>query len=139
VRTVLVFGTFDVVHPGHIYFLQQARMRGDRLAASVARDRFVARFKGKPPVHAEDERLRHVLDTGLVDEAFLSDEEPGTYSAVRRLRPQVICLGHDQDALGENLAAWMREEGVEATVETIDALEPGRYKSSILNAGRRRG
>ncbi len=135
---MLVFGTFDVVHPGHIYFLQQARKRGDRLVASVARDGFVARFKGRPPVHTEDERLRHVLDTGLVDEAFLSDEEQGTYSAIRRLQPEVICLGHDQDALGENLVDWMRREGVEASVETIDALEPRRYKSSILNAGRRR-
>ncbi len=135
---MLVFGTFDVVHPGHIYFLQQARKRGDRLVASVARDSFVTRFKGRRPVHTEDERLRHVLDTGLVDDAFLSDEETGTYSAIRRLRPEVICLGHDQDALGENLVDWMRDEGVEASVETIDALEPGRYKSSILNAGRRR-
>ncbi len=137
-RTVLVFGTFDVVHPGHVYFLQQARKRGERLVVSIARDSFVARFKGRPPVHTEGERLRHVLDTGLVDEAFLSDEQPGTYSAIRRLRPEMICLGHDQDALGENLAAWLKQEGVEARVETIDALEPGRYKSSILNAGRRR-
>ncbi len=135
---MLVFGTFDVVHPGHIYFLQQARKHGDRLVASIARDSFVKRFKGRPPVHGENERLRHVLNTGLVDEALLSDEEQGTYSAVRRLRPEVICLGHDQEALGENLLAWMRAHGVEAVVETIDALEPSRYKSSILNASRRR-
>ena len=73
-----------------------------------------------------------------MDEAFLSDEEQGTYSAVRRFRPEVICLGHDQEALGANLVAWMSAQGVDAAVETIDAFEPGRYKSSILNAGRRR-
>lgn len=135
---MLVFGTFDVVHPGHRYFLRQARKRGDRLVASIARDSFVARFKGKPPVHDQNERLRHVLDTGLVDEAFLSDEEPGTYSAIGRVRPDVICLGHDQVALRENLLAWMKGRGERAVVETLNALEPGRYKSSILNASRRR-
>jgi len=135
---VLVFGTFDVVHPGHRYFLQQARTRGDRLVASIARDSFVARFKGKRPVHDELARLHHVLDTGLVDEAFLSDEETGTFSVIARVKPDVICLGHDQEALRENLLAWMKRKGERAAVETLDALEPGRYKSSILNAGRRR-
>ena len=137
-RTVLVFGTFDVVHPGHLYFLQQARKRGDRLVASIARDSFVARFKKRLPVHAEAERLQAVLDTGLVDEAILSDQEPGTYSAIERLRPEVVCLGHDQGALQANLLDWLNARGVQVDVVTIGAFEPGRYKSSILNAGRRR-
>ena len=133
-RTVLVFGTFDVVHPGHRYFLQQARKRGDRLLASIARDAFVTRFKGKRPVHDENERLKHVLDTGLVDEASLSDEETGTYSVIERVKPDVICLGHDQEALRTNLLAWLEARGIRVAVETLDALEPHRYKSSILNA-----
>ena len=135
---MLVFGTFDVVHPGHRYFLEQARKRGDRLVAAIARDAFVARFKRKGPVHGENERLQHVLDTGLVDEAYLSDEEPGTYSVIARVRPDVICLGHDQEALHGNLLAWLGVHGESASVETLDALEPDRYKSSILNACRRR-
>lgn len=137
-RTVLVFGTFDVIHPGHRFFLKQARARGDRLVAAIARDAFVARFKGKRPVHDENERLEHVLATGLVDEASLSDARPGTYGVITRVRPDVICLGHDQEALRENLLAWLRAHAVKAEVETLDALEPHRYKSSILNAGRAR-
>lgn len=137
-RTVLVFGTFDVIHPGHRFFLNQARKRGDRLVAAIARDAFVARFKGKRPVHDENERLRHVLDTGLVDEALLSDEEPGTYGVVQRARPDVICLGHDQEALRANLAAWLAARGAQLEVETLEAFEPHRYKSSILNAPRPR-
>jgi FAD synthetase len=138
VRTVLVFGTFDVVHPGHRFFLEQARRRGDRLVASIARDSFVARFKRKKPVHNENERLRHVLDTGLVDEAVLSDQETGTYSVIERLKPEVVCLGHDQEALRANLLAWLEARGLQVVVETLEALEPGRYKSSILNARRSR-
>jgi FAD synthetase len=138
VPTVLVFGTFDVVHPGHRYFLRQARSRGDRLVAAIARDAFVARFKGKQPVHDENERLRQVLDTGLVDEACLSDTEPGTYSVLQRVRPEVVCLGHDQEALRANLLAWVQARGLTVDVVTLDAFEPHRYKSSILNAPRRR-
>ena len=135
-RTVLVFGTFDVIHPGHRFFLKQARGRGDRLVAAIARDAFVAAFKGRRPVHDENERLRHVLDTGLVDQALLSDEEPGTYGVIERARPEVICLGHDQEALRANLAAWLQAHGLRIEVETLEALEPHRYKSSILNAPR---
>jgi FAD synthetase len=107
--------------------------------AAIARDAFVARFKGKQPVHDENERLRQLLDTGLVDEACLSDTEPGTYSVLERLRPEVVCLGHDQEALRANLLAWLQARGLSVDVVTLDALEPHRYKSSILNAPRRRG
>ncbi len=135
-RTVLVFGTFDVVHPGHRFFLEQARKRGDRLVASIARDAFVARFKRKRPVHDENERLKHVLETGLVDEATLSDEATGTYSVIERVRPDVVCLGHDQEALRGDLLAWLEARGLRLEVETLNAFEPQRYKSSILNARR---
>jgi len=44
-KTVMTFGTFDIVHPGHIHFLQQAKTYGDRLITIVARDMNVQKFK----------------------------------------------------------------------------------------------
>jgi FAD synthetase len=135
-KTVVVFGTFDVIHPGHRFFLRRARENGDRLVACIARDAFVRKFKRRDPIHDQDERIRHILDTGLVDEAFLSDEVPGTYSILERLRPEVVCLGHDQHALRENLQAWLAGGALDPEIVTIEPFAPERYKSSILNSGR---
>ena len=135
-KTVLVFGTFDVIHPGHVYFLEQARARGDRLVASVARDSFVRMFKRREPVHDEHTRLESILETGLVDEARLSDEVQGTYSIVGDLHPDLVCMGHDQGALEANLRSWAANNDQTICVETLAALEPERYKSSILNTAK---
>jgi FAD synthetase len=135
-KTVVVFGTFDVIHPGHRFFLSRAREKGDRLVASIARDAFVRRFKNRDPVHDQSERLAHVLASGLVDDAVLSDEETGTYSILEQLRPDVVCLGHDQKALHENLLVWLKGRDYDPEIVVIESFAPERYKSSILNSGR---
>lgn len=134
-RTVLVFGTFDVLHPGHLYFLREAGRHGDRVVASIARDGFVERTKGRRPVNRQDVRLRHVLETGLVQEARLSDEEPGTYGLLASVEPGVVCLGHDQRLLHQDLQRWLAARDLRVELVVIEAFEPSRYKSSILNAG----
>jgi FAD synthetase len=115
-KKVLVFGTFDLLHEGHASFLRQASSMGDRLIASVARDAFVRRWKGKAPLNPEGVRLRRLLDSGLVDRAFLSDRKPSTYEIINRIRPELICLGYDQDELKEDLKAWMEKQGMEIPV-----------------------
>ncbi len=131
--TVLVFGTFDVIHPGHLWFLRQARSCGDRLIVSVARDSYVRRFKKRDPVRNERQRVDDVLATDPVDEAHLSDEEEGTYSAITRFHPDVICFGYDQHLLAENLRRWLEERGLDIELRRVEPYKPDRYKSSILN------
>ncbi len=133
-RRALVFGAFDVIHPGHRDFLTQARAFADRLVASVARDGFVVERKGHAPVRDEERRLRDVLETGLVDEAYLGDAVPGTYAIVRRAEPDVICLGYDQDDFKEDLLRWLKAHGKEIEVVTLRPFKPEIYKSSKLNA-----
>jgi FAD synthetase len=133
-RRVLVFGTFDLLHPGHASFLRQARRHGGMLLAAVARDTFVASFKGKSPRHGEAERKRRLLDSGLVDGAYLGDKKPGSYAIVRRLRPDVICLGHDQHLLQADLERWIERTGASLEVHRLRAYRPDIYKSSKLEA-----
>jgi FAD synthetase len=130
--TVLIFGTFDVVHPGHIHFLRQAKQRGDRLVASIARDAFVQRFKGKKPEHSQEQRIEHIRETGLVDDAYLSDEVPGTYSLIDRIKPQVICLGHDQHLLRADLIKYLAAHGKEIELVSLEPYKPEIYKSSRI-------
>jgi FAD synthetase len=131
-RTVLVFGTFDVIHPGHLSFLEQARRRGDRLIASIARDDFVVRFKGRKPLHGQEQRLARIRETGLVDEAHLSDPVPGTYSLIGRCEVDVVCLGHDQDVLKRDLEGWLAKNRLSVEIATMEPYKPELYKSSKM-------
>ena len=118
-KTVLVFGTFDEFHPGHEYFLKQAKQYGDRLVVSVARDAHVEHFKNKKAIHSQNERLHFIQSLGYVNEARLSDKELDSYLIVSRIEPNVIMLGHDQFDLKKSLKAWIAKNN--ADIKLIDA------------------
>ncbi len=110
-KLVLAFGTFDLFHKGHEFFLSEAAKRGV-LHVAVARDAHVRTLKGKEPQRGEEQRLATVSRVPCVQEAVLSDEELGSYRVVRRLNPDLIALGFDQAGLETDLKRWMAETGV---------------------------
>jgi len=73
-RTVVVFGVFDLLHPGHLYFLREARKHGDHLTVVVTRDTRVRAEKNHTPVFTERERLEMVAALKGVDKAVLGDK-----------------------------------------------------------------
>lgn len=110
-KLVLAFGTFDLFHKGHEFFLSEAAKLG-KLYVAVTRDAHLRTLKGKDPQRGEAQRLATVARTPQVTEAVLSDEELGTYGVIRRLRPDLLVLGHDQTGLETDLKRWMGETGV---------------------------
>ncbi len=131
-KRVLVFGTFDVLHPGHLNFLKQARSYGSWLIVSVARDTFVRSIKGREPLHNEGRRITNVLETGLVDEAHLSDSTIGTYGIIKKTHPDVVCLGHDQEQLMKDLKRWLKEHQLTIETAVMKPYFPEKYKSSKI-------
>lgn len=117
-KLVLAFGTFDVFHKGHEFLLSEAAKRGE-LHVAVARDAHVRALKGKEPQRGEAARLATVARHPGVASAVLSDEELGTYGVVRAIRPDLILLGHDQDALQRDLERWMDATGTRIPVERL--------------------
>jgi cytidyltransferase-like protein len=105
--TAMVFGTFDTLHSGHRYFLQQAKKRADRVVVSLSRDDFIRSVKGRQPEQTENERASRLRECGLVDEVHLSDLDPGSYELLEKVRPDLICLGYDQDLLQKSLRDWL--------------------------------
>ena len=113
-------------------FLKQARRQGRWVIASIARDSFIKNIKHRDPVHTEHERLTQILETGIVKEAYLSDEVQGTYSTLLKAKPDVICLGHDQEMLRDNLVAWMKRNELDIPIRVMKPYKRHRYKSSKL-------
>jgi FAD synthetase len=91
---VMATGVFDLLHPGHVYFLTEARKLGDELVVVVARDQTARRLKHEPYV---PEHIRRQMVEALkpVDRAILGSTTD-IYSTVVAERPAIIALGHDQ-------------------------------------------
>jgi FAD synthetase len=97
-RKVLAGGVFNIIHSGHIYFLERARRLGDKLTVVVASDRTVLRSKKKLLLPAR-ERAERVSAFSFVDKAVVGDDDD-MMKVVMEEQPDVIALGYDQDEHG---------------------------------------
>ncbi len=126
--TVMGFGTFDGLHPGHLSCLSQLKSLGNFLIVVVARDESVKRLKGKWPKRSEQERLEALRQAPQVDEAIFGDPAD-FHRCIRERQPQIIGLGYDQKADVERLKA----EFPEIQIVRLEAYGPEKYKSSLLD------
>ncbi|MDQ2051327.1 adenylyltransferase/cytidyltransferase family protein [Natronolimnohabitans sp. A-GB9] len=120
-RTVIAQGTFDIVHPGHVHYLEEAASMGDELIVIVARKANVD-HKAKPICPAA--QRRDVVDAlAAVDEAILGHEED-IFVPIEAIDPDVIALGHDQHHDDAAIEAELERRGIDCTVERASAHEP---------------
>ncbi len=132
-KRVLVFGVFDFLHPGHISFLRQARKRGDELIIVVARDLVVKKLKKKTPRQSESRRIAALRRLPFVTHAVLGDSAQGTYAVLRRWKPDVVCVGYDQDGLRKDLLARMRDNVIaRVVIIRLRPFAPHKFRSSLL-------
>ena len=100
-KVVLTNGVFDLLHPGHVRYLQDARREGDALIVAVNSDRSVRAIKGPTrPVNPEGERAEVLAALACVDAVVVFDEDD-PQQIVSRLQPDVLVKGADwaEDAI----------------------------------------
>ncbi|MBI3036005.1 FAD synthase [Candidatus Woesearchaeota archaeon] len=130
-KTVMCAGTFDTIHPGHLFYLSEAKKYGDKLVVVVARDETSETFKGKKPKHNEKERIEAVRMLKIVDEAVLGNKG-NIFDIIEKIKPDAICLGYDQKVQKQELEDELGKRGVKAEVIRIDAYMSHMYKSSKM-------
>jgi len=128
----MVFGTFDGIHAGHVFLLQQARELADELVVVVGRDARVTDLKKRPPMHTEDERLMLIQSLSLVDTAILGDRDD-VYTVVREYSPEYILLGYDQTFFTEELEKKIKEFQLNTKVVRAKRYKEGQHKSSKMH------
>ena len=126
-RLVMGFGTFDTVHPGHLFYLNELKRLGDELIVVIARDSNVDKIKGRHPHLNEEARRKAVLATGIPDQAVLGDERD-FYKVVRDFSPSVLGFGYDQEADIEGLKKLFPK----IKMVRLEAHHPHKYKSSLI-------
>ncbi len=98
-KTVLAAGVFDLLHYGHIRYLEESKKAGGpnaKLVVIVARDETVRKLKGHEPVIPEDQRRAVIEALKVVDEALLGYEEMDLVRVIEHIKPDIVVMGHDQ-------------------------------------------
>jgi FAD synthetase len=130
---VLATGVFDLLHLGHLRFLEESKKKGgprSRLVVVVARDKTVFRRKGKGPVIPEDQRRELVAALRVVDRAILGREEVDLLGILREVKPDIVCVGYDQDEIRAAVTRVIGKERLPIRVIRIRRFGPTGLNSS---------
>jgi len=127
-KVVLVSGVFDILHPGHVFFLEKARQLGDKLVVIVARDSVVEKEKRRPVIE-QKQRLEVIRSLKTVDLAFLGSETD-IFKPVLKIKPDIISLGANQEIDENWLKKCLKERGIDSEVVRINQLWQGDLNST---------
>lgn len=110
-KRVMASGVFDLLHLGHLHYLEEARKLGDELVVVVACDATVRKLKHEP-ITPEDVRLKLIAGLKPVDEAILGCDGD-MFETVENVEPDIIALGHDQKFDEEELKGKLSKRGMD--------------------------
>ncbi len=133
-KVAIAFGSFDILHPGHIYYLKGAARYG-KLVVVVARDSSIRKLKGRLPLMDERSRLGLVGALRFVDRAVLGDRIRrwnDIYKVLAKYRPDYIVLGYDQKVDMEYLNRFLKENELKSRIVRIGPYRSATFKSSRL-------
>jgi D-glycero-beta-D-manno-heptose 1-phosphate adenylyltransferase len=137
-RVVLTNGVFDLLHTGHLYYLQQARALGDALMIALNADASVRALKGPTrPVHSEDERAYALAALACVD-AVVIFRAPRLTAEIRALRPDVYTKAGDYtlEKLDPGERAALEEVGAKITfMPYLEGFSTTKLIAKIKAAG----
>ena len=112
-KIVLATGAFDLLHLGHVRFLEASKRKGGpraRLIVVVARDRTVLNRKGLTPILPEDQRRELVSSLRVVDKAILGHTHLDLLGILRQVKPDIISVGYDQKQIKASVSTLLKEE-----------------------------
>jgi len=132
-KIVLASGVFDLLHLGHVRFLEEAKKLGGRdseLIVIIARDNTVKATKGRKPVMSENQRRALVESLKVVDEAVLGFEKFDLGDVIDRVKPDIIALGYDQAEVERATKAYVNKHKLDIVVVKIGKFEEDELDSS---------
>jgi cytidyltransferase-like protein len=130
-RVVFMGGGFEVIHPGHLHTIEQAKALGDVLVVVIARDSTIRRRKRREPISNEKERLSLVSSLRQVDAAILGVEGV-IYETLEKVGPDVVALGYDQHHLEEDIEREALRRGMKLRVVRLKPADTQVKTSKLI-------
>jgi FAD synthetase len=131
-KVVLASGVFDLLHLGHVRFLEEAKKTGGpnaELVVIIARDSTVNSRKGEKPIMPENQRCALVASLRVVDEAILGYEKFDVPRVVEKICPDVVAFGYDQEGMERTVRDYVKQHGLRIKVVRI-----GKFSSDELDS-----
>jgi FAD synthetase len=131
--TVLAAGVFDLLHYGHIRYLEESKKlggSGSRLVVIVARDETVKRLKGTDPIIPEDQRRAVIEALKVVDEALLGFEDMDLDRVIQQIKPDIVAVGHDQDAIKAHVEKIIKAREMDIKIVQIEQFAEDELNST---------
>ena len=132
-KVVLASGVFDLLHLGHVRFLEEAKKTGGKnaeLVVIIARDSTVEKTKGRKPIISENQRRALVESLKVVDEAVLGYENFDLGEVIEHVKPDVIALGYDQVEMEKATKKYVNDHKLHIKVVRIGKFEEDALDSS---------
>lgn len=127
-KKVLMVGAFDIIHPGHIQAIKEAKKLGDYLILILARDQNILKLKGHLPYYNEKARLKNLKNLKIANKAILGNLED-KLKVIREEKPNVIAMGYDQEPPAE-LIVGIKKLGVK--IIRLTSFRSEIFKTSKL-------
>ena len=129
-KIVLAGGVFDIIHPGHINTLNDAKKLGDVLVVVVATDKTAIKMKRRKPLHNAKLRQELVSSLTMVDLCIIGDEED-IFKTVDLVKPQIIVLGYDQAHQEQFIIDGCKKINLDVRVARLESPRPETSSSVI--------
>jgi len=134
-KIVLASGVFDLLHLGHVKFLEEAKKAGGRnakLIVIVARDSTVEKRKGSKPIIPENQRRALVESLKVVDDAILGYEDFNMEKVIEKIQPDIIAVGHDSHLTGleQTVRNYVKNKGLKIKIVKIGKFGEDELDSS---------
>jgi len=132
-KIVLASGVFDLLHLGHVKFLEEAKKIGGNdaeLVVIIARDITVEENKGRKPIMSENQRRALVESLKVVDEAVLGFEKFDLGDVIERVKPDFIALGYDQADMEKGIKRYVTKHKLNIQIIRIGKFEEDELDSS---------
>ena len=131
-KIVLASGVFDLLHLGHVRFLEEAKKAGGpnaELLVIIARDNTAEKRKGERPILPENQRCALIASLKVVDEAILGYEDFDIGKVIEKVKPDVIALGYDQKDMERTLTDYVKQHDLNIKIVRI-----GKFSSDELDS-----
>ena len=134
-KRILAAGKFDILHLGHLAYLEQAKeLGGDEgeLVVVIALDKTIEQERGAPPVFPQEQRRRIVESLEVVDKAILGYDTTDHTEIVLDVKPDIVALGYDQQTDVDALQKLIYERGLKTRIVRLEKRQANGLCSSTL-------